>query len=472
MGYTIRDVRTNEKLVDTEYSRQSSALRSFNSRHYTPQVAYIANEDWREREQQRTNLINLEQFGLIAIVDHFLHVSAKSTYAEFLVSYTENPIKGSKDVQSSGRKIGRYLTEFYADLGSERINQLSHEISATINKIPVEFIRASKDFRRVYEKSHKTYGMNSCMTYGAPHFNLVVDGDYVHPVEAYGDGELALAVIYRDKEISARCLVWETRKVYGRIYGPDSEKLKTLLHQAGFHNGSMEGAPLKTIKIPSTNPCEIKMVVPYIDNDRYVHVDKEGVLRIGSNTKGYKESSTGGWVSFLNAVDAVTGEKIPERNLMSVYHPDTRTVVYVDERHYQSRTIEAGGYHYAKINYPTDGQPNEFWGKNPRRNQDGFLPSHFLRRNFYQSVVSGNWVHPDDSMSTNEGYVTLAEFFQLFARCQVTGSIYRQSNMTMMENGQFWSNEALSMHATRQPDGTYMSNYPLVAEPPTEILAA
>jgi len=281
MGYTIRDVRTHALLVDTVYGQKSSAKRSYSSRLYTPETAYIADEEWRARESSRPNLINLEQFGLHNVADHFLHVSAKSTYEDFLVSYTENETKGRMDRQTPGRKIGRYLTEFHG-LTGEHLNRLTHEISAAINKLPVDFAVTPDEIAAIYEECHKTSGMNSCMTYPRSQWGFRGEDDNIHhPVEAYGAGDLQLAYLRVNGSIRARVLVWPEKKFWNRFYGPDASKLQSILDKAGYKKGSFQDARLLSIKIPAiSKSSQMSFVAPYIDLDGYVYLDKDNVIRI------------------------------------------------------------------------------------------------------------------------------------------------------------------------------------------------
>lgn len=457
MTFTIRDVRTNEKLVDTEYTRYASAVRSFLARKLTEQTAYVADENWREREAARKNLINLELFGLTNIPDHFLHVSVKSTFEEFLVSYTESEIKGSKNKQSPGRKIGRYLTEFFPQVDASAVG---HAIIAAVNKLPVEIARTGKDIRAIYEECHATENMNSCMTYTkASQWSSLP----AHPVEAYGDSDLQLAYIRNAKgKISARAMIWEGKGWYQRTYGPDAQKLEALLTSAGFKNHSFEGA--KLTKIPYTDADRtnrVHFVLPYVDHDRYVILDDDDNIVIQKHeVSGARVTSTDGFVWFQRMVDAVTGERLTNGNASTTLDPRTGNTVHVHADHMAERTIRVAvaGRTYARMNYPEDGvTPNNNWVKVMGTNE--LVPFYYAEYNFYKSVISGVYMKPEHMIQTDEGRVSMEEFFELFRRCEITGQVRRVDQMHLMAHGAYWSRDAVYSHATGNKRNGYVSKY-------------
>lgn len=462
MTWTIRDVRTNELLVETEYSRHSSAIRSFNNRLLTPQTAYIADEKWREREQVRPKLLNLEQFGLTAIPDHFLHVSIKSTYDEFLVSYTENPVKGSKNIQAAGRKIGRYIKEFYPDLTSENIEKLSHEIVATVNKLPVEFHTTPEGIRDIYLESNRTDGMASCMTHDTSNWGLTTKGDRhsVHPTEAYGSGEIGVAVLRNDQnKIRARVLVWTAKKLFSRFYGPDALKLKSLLEQAGYKNGRFEGAPLKMIEIHNDgrNKSHIHYAVPYIDQDRYVYLDEKGQLRIGSHDGTPVESNTTGFLRFIRYIDEISGENMTDGQALAVNHPRDGSACYVRRSTSKQHTIIVEGRTYAKVNYPEDGvTSNADWVM--IEGETTLIPLYVATQFRYMSVKSGKYIAKGLEVALNRGYVSITEFVEFCDRCEMYGVADLRTNLILMPHGRYWSRVAVDNYGHRA-NGVWTSKY-------------
>lgn len=466
MTWTIRDIRTNEKIVDTEYSRHSSAIRSFAARLLTPQTAYIADENWRERESKREKLINIEQFGLTAIPDHFLHISVKSTFDDFLISYTESPLKGSKNLQAAGRKVGRYLKEFYPDLTSDKIEKLSHEMAAVLNKLPVEFITTSEGIRRAYEDSRNHSGMASCMAYATSHWEIYEKdekakrGRRVHPTEAYGDGELALAVLRdSDQRLTARVLVWPNKKRYSRFYGPDATKLKTLLQSAGYTNASFEGVPLKMIPVTNTaSKSRISFAVPFVDGDRCVYLDKDNQLRIG-NASGCVETNTAGVVTFIRYINEITGETLNSTTAVRSYHPRDCSEVYVTRKNRDNEIIAyPSGSQFAKVNYPESGsEGNEWWFK--VEDEEHFVAKYEAENYYYRSFISNKYVARGKQITLSTGYhVTAAEFVEHCERCEMTGQAYMRRDMVLMPHGRYWSRDAISKYATTI-DGVITSKY-------------
>lgn len=454
MTFTIRDVRTNEKLVETEYSRHGSAVRSFNSRLLTPQVAYIADEGWREREAARTNLLNLEPFGLMAIPDHYLHVSQKSTYEDFLISYTESPVKGSKNLQTPGRKIGRYLKEFYPNVDE---NALSHAIIAAVNKLPVDVANTGAEIAAIYEECHNTQGMNSCMSYKRTEGSWSnLEGR--HPTEAYGD-DLKLAYLRNPKgKLIARAMIWPEKKLWNRSYGPEAAKLTALLSSAGYTQGSFKGAKLAKIEIKRLTRAdrgETAFLMPYIDMDRYVHLDDKGDFRIGSHGKGYKETSQNGYILFVELIDCVTKEKLAPGEEHGVYDPESGRVVYVHRQHRVERVVGTKGREYAKRDYPTGDVGTGIWFKVD--GEDGFVPLAYVVNHYYQSAFSGIWIRPETSINVYDGQVSMQEYLDHYSRCEISGVARRKVDMILMPHGKYWTRDTVDQYATRtRVNGVYV----------------
>lgn len=461
MGYTIRDVRTHELLADTVYSQKSSAKRSFNSRLLTPDRAYIADEDWRLREAARSNLINMEQFGLPNIPDHFLHVSEKSTFEEFLISYTESEVKGRMDRQSPGRKIGRYLKEFYPDMG-DRLEKLTHEITAKVNKLPISFARTPDEIRDIYLECGKDSKMESCMTHHSNNWDLRDENNQIrHPTEAYGGGDLALAYMRSSTgRITARVLIWEEKKRYNRLYGPDASKLESLLRSAGYSQDTFSGARLLSVKLPRmSSSSALALMTPYVDRDRYVYLDKDDVLRISNgNERGFdhKGTNTTGYVQFSVTTDVITGEKLT--NPLAVYHPRTGDSAYVSRDHYIERTVEYRGYYYAKVDYPTDGNSNNNWIKVEGKPELGLIPYVKARRDYTMSAHSRLWFPRDQIIDANGVYVSVQEFVDHYERCEMTGAVRSRKDMIAMPHGKYWCRDAVALYATVVKD-VYHSRY-------------
>lgn len=454
MTFTLRDVRTNEKLIDTEYSRKESATRSYRTRLYTPQTAYIADESWREREAARKDLINLELFGLIPKPDHFLHVSVKSTYEEFLVSYTENPVKGSKNIQASGRKIGRYLTEFYPEVDA---NAIGHAIIAKVNDLGVNFAVTPEEIEAIYTSCDNRDSISSCMSHPRTSYTIGRYDRNLHPVQAYGNSDLQLAYI-RNKsgDVSARVLVWPEKKHYSQAYGSDSIKLRGLLEKAGYKLGSFAGAKLNKIDITDKitkgaglSPHTITyLVAPYLDRDRYCYLDDNDNLVISSrDVNGAQCPGAGsGYVQFQRMVDAVTGEKLTPSTACAVYDPVSGATCYVHVSHLTERSMSMpDGYRYAL----RDPNSSDVW-----ITIDGAkMCLRYVSRHYVKDAIDGKWINPSQAMDTNDGSVSMEHFIKLYARCEITSEVHRRTSLVWMEHGAWWTRRAFTRRGGLTIDG-------------------
>jgi hypothetical protein len=240
---------------------------------------------WRGRETLRLmrgeyDKVPWTRNGVEPIPGHFVHMSKD---ASGMVAYTENDAKGRKDVQTR-MKPGRYLQKFHPELSAGCIERYCRSI---VGGRTVRFAVTPAEIRDVYER-----GPQSCMAHGAGRWGLCgKDGELVHPVEAYGNSDLQLAYIAIENKISARCLVWPEKKLYGRIYG--DARIGDLLSIAGYRVGSFHGASIRKLRVQNG-----RVAVPYLDNPaRYVtpHPDSEGKLLISSDSG--TETTERAWLS-------------------------------------------------------------------------------------------------------------------------------------------------------------------------------
>lgn len=176
------------------------------------------------------------------------HFAYAAITAPGSVAFTENASKGERDVQTVMR-AGRYLRKFYPELSNEHVERYAANLAKCGE---LQFARTSDEIVEIY-----TTGPSSCMSHSASSYE---DG---HPCRVYGaPGDLTLAyMLGSDGKAMARALVWESKKVYGRVYG-DQTALVPLLAAAGFEAGSLKGARIK--RIPTTWDADI-FVMPYID---------------------------------------------------------------------------------------------------------------------------------------------------------------------------------------------------------------
>lgn len=222
----------------------------------------MSNPKWRERERAR---FDCGRYGWVAWVDepwwhdanrpggvaadHFAHVSPEHPEA---LAYTQDASKGERDIQTR-IKPGRYLTRFFPELPPDVVQHWALEWSNLHAPQELRLATTPDEIERVYVN-----GPRSCMSLRANAY-----AGSCHPARVYGGGDLAVAYIQRDEEITARAIVWPSRKVYTRFYG-DGDRLRPLLENAGYTEGRLNGARL--LRIPAGDG----FVCPYIDWHRGV----------------------------------------------------------------------------------------------------------------------------------------------------------------------------------------------------------
>lgn len=169
---------------------------------------------------------------------------------------------------SPARFILRYLDSCPSQ---RRMDEWCAQMGLDITVSKLKIARSPEEVVRVYNE-----GPHSCMAYelreGSPFQSL-----HVHPVACYGNSDLGVAYIVRREEISARCLVWPDKKIYGRIYG-DTARLQERLKEEGYVEDwdAFNGAKIRHIKDPETG----MLIVPYFDGDLGAIVQDENWLVI------------------------------------------------------------------------------------------------------------------------------------------------------------------------------------------------
>lgn len=215
----------------------------------------LASDAWKARELGRfadgtyVALPWADLPKLTVTADHYAHVS---TVDGAKIAYTQDAAKGAGDIQTRV-KPGKYLQQFYGDVfDAPTIAKMAAEFSLQYGEsLTVQFADTAEEIERVYIN-----GPHSCMAYDASHF-----ASPVHPCTIYAAGDLAVAYIVRNEEITARALCWPEKKIYGRVYG-DEVRLEDLLQDAGFSQGELDGA--RMTRIPARNG----FVCPYIDDSK------------------------------------------------------------------------------------------------------------------------------------------------------------------------------------------------------------
>lgn len=233
-------------------------------KHCIKKLAETDNSAWMVRERLRLALSEYQRLpwsrDILALISadncRFPHASLKNNGK---VAYTENAEKGASDIQST-MSPGRYLTQYHSeDFSSRKIAALS----ALCGDTSVSLLEASADIVQAYEN-----GPRSCMSHSAADFNL----DGTHPCAVYGGAsDLKLMIFTREGDITARCLVWPEKLLYGTAYG-DNVRLESELENLGYERGNFIGARLNRI------PCGDNFICAYLDNDQDIDIASDFLI--------------------------------------------------------------------------------------------------------------------------------------------------------------------------------------------------
>lgn len=192
---------------------------------------------------------------------HFPHLS---TSCPGMIAYTRSIEHGRDDRQTRVR-AGRYFSQFHGDLFD---GPAIAALSTMCGESDFEIIRDSKQIANAYMN-----GPHSCMAYSTSDY----DTGRTHPTEVYGnESDITLAVLYRDGDINARALIWESKKIYGEIYG-DTFKMEQALEGRGFSYGCFTGAKLRLLETDDGH-----IICPYLDNEQGIDVFRSHLLIGGS----------------------------------------------------------------------------------------------------------------------------------------------------------------------------------------------
>jgi len=190
---------------------------------------------------------------------HFPHVSQAN---RMMLAFTESPEKGAKDIQTQ-IKPGTYLKRFYGEyLSDDEIRAIVMEWTRIYSDAELCFARTPDEIVSVYQT-----GPNSCMSGQANQYrtraidNVSGNAHFYHPCEVYGQphSDLTLAYTKNKGGIAARCLVWEDKKRYGRIYG-DPTLIERELSELGYRREEFVDAKLGRVEVRGNN-----FLMPYID---------------------------------------------------------------------------------------------------------------------------------------------------------------------------------------------------------------
>lgn len=449
----IKNRKTQENAYGP-YQSMATARRGFNYHSCDPAIFHFDDEDWRTREASRDNLIDLTAFGLTPVTDHFLHLSVKDNEEEgtVMVSFTLNEAKGRMDRQESGRKIGRYLKEFYPSLSDDDITRLSGEINGRYNKAAIRFAFTQKEIRDVYIKSRDN--CSSCMTYRMNNYSSYNQNKDVYPVEAYAGPDLAIAyTVDRYDRVTARAIVWPDKKLYGRVYGGDPSKFRTMLNDLGYRSGDMRGARLTPIEIGRSGAQYI-YAMPYIDGDtQSVSFDDEWFYIGYKDDLEYYSTGTSGYIALSRYMCAISNKRLNGSNAYSIRNGLGQTI-YVDSALVGGDLYNEQVREFDGRTYFMNGPDSEYY-----TTRDGTkFPAHEVGRSYTACAFDGQY---SLSSETFDG-VHYSNLIKHYSRCEMTGRLVRKDDTYAtykMAHGAYWSRAAFRAWGYTDTNGLFQSKF-------------
>ena len=254
----------------------AAALHEANpDQHYLIEGPHTTDRlDWKARERAR--LADKTHLPLIPVLvqytkpEHFAHVAKGDPRS---LAYTKNEADGIRDIQKR-MNVAAYLEVYAKQLDSYRRAELQRMHQDMAAEAELLIATNGDDIQEVYQRHNGAGGVgSSCMRHDTNYFE-----GHAHPVQAYGDSDLAVAYTKDEHgRTTARAVVWPARKCYSRMYGGDQylPELKRLMVAAGYRPSkgyyghcsgasehSLEGARIKAIKDKNNQLCYI---VPYLD---------------------------------------------------------------------------------------------------------------------------------------------------------------------------------------------------------------
>lgn len=243
------------------------------------QAIILADNAWKVREQNRIaaghytmppwcqQAINIISHGN----ERFPHLSEK---VGGKIAYTESVEKGQRDIQTP-LSVVRYLTKYHKHNFSDKHMA---DLSALCGSTTLELITDTDDIVAAYLS-----GPSSCMSKPTDYYS----NTHIHPTSVYGGAsDLALMVMRRDGDITARCIVWPAKKRYTTIYG-DVTRMKAEFESEGGWSGggSMSGAKLNKIAVNDTYVCA------FLDGEQSIDVMADHLMIGGSEYEAVNHES-------------------------------------------------------------------------------------------------------------------------------------------------------------------------------------
>lgn len=213
-------------------------------------VKALTNNPWRG-----------EEFFLEHAIRWVEHMPRNSEENAGMLAYYDSPKHRARG-RLTMTKPGRYLKRFFGDiLEQPEIERLAHAWEGFHKPQPVIFTQDSAEAVRAYQGAH----LGSCMAFTQGGFS-----GSEHPASVFCGTDLSVAVLGSLDEPTARCVVWQDKKLYMRPYG-DHQRMETAMKAIGFTRGSdsdFDGARMARIE-----DCGNTFVLPYLDFTEAVRDD-------------------------------------------------------------------------------------------------------------------------------------------------------------------------------------------------------
>ena len=309
---SIRTFESGESAATIAAGYSESMGQKFQVRRAV--VRQVEESDWRERERLRfesgwyESPSWLSSCPVVLSPEHYLHVSRIDRAS---IAFTKSPDRGLADIQTRISVFG-YLTQ-YCNFSESDARFWAGVHAENYAPNCLKFARTADQIIDIYQRGARESGVSSCMTHDLRDY-----ASSVHPLTPYGDSDLALAFLESDEgKVIARCIVWPERKIRSRLYG-DFDKLARALSDAGFVEGSLEGARIRRIADSDTG----RLVLPYLDSVRRVKKLDSDWLLISSRGNVVADRTDGLESGFCCSG---CGDETDEDGLWSVHFSESRS---------------------------------------------------------------------------------------------------------------------------------------------------
>lgn len=397
--HVIRDCIFDSAQEAMEFSKRDLACLGLRERGHKIRPRVALNDQWSVREHYRlyrydgadkkyepipqplySHLHRNHRSVLDKMLgNHYLHMSDKG---DGKIAYTENPEKGTLDIQTR-MGFGAYLVkEFRDDFTDAQIAEAVLILSNATAKRRLYVTKTAEEAVAVYLN-----GPNSCMSKELHHYS-----GSRHPASVYAGGDLAVAFIldgkvsydleHADVEaiekygVTARAVVWPAKKLTGRIYG-DEVRLREALISAGYDPDQDE---LCGARIPALEEDDGSYTMPYLD----------GAYEVSGPVGGFFTTTNDGDYECQSTSGVISEEGRAYCNYYEEYHRGESYFIVDIDADYSERAVENG--HAFQCDYTGD-----FYSEN--------TPQYDVNTRAYGTCAVHTWAEP-----AVQEYAFLSEF--------------------------------------------------------------